>query len=260
MKILIIGGTSFVGRYFIKYSKLKSLFPTSSKVKKNFIKFNLLSDDINKIINKYQITHVVFFSAFSRPQDCEKNKKLSNNLNVIKTKKVLKYLLKKKIYFIFTSSDYIFDGNKGDYSEGSIANPKILYGKQKFKIQTFLQNSKNKNFSILVCPKICGENLDDKSIFMNFLSDCLKKKKIFYIANDQIFSPLYVKDLVKILDILLKENIRGKFNISGEDSMTRINFIKKLIKKFNLRNIKVFGKSLSELSDVRNIPLNKKKY
>jgi dTDP-4-dehydrorhamnose reductase len=256
MKILIIGGTSFVGGYFIKYSKIKSLFPTSSKIKKNFIKFNLLSDDVDKIIDKYKITHVVFLSAFSRPQDCEKNKKLSNNLNVIKTKKVLNYLLKKKIYFIFTSSDYIFDGNKGNYSESSIANPKVLYGKQKFKIHTFLKNSKNKNFAILICPKICGENLDDRSIFMNFLSDCLKKKKIFHLANDQIFSPLYVKDLVKIFDILLKENIKGKFNISGENSLNRINFIKKLIKKFNLKNIKVFGRSLSELSDVKNVPLN----
>jgi dTDP-4-dehydrorhamnose reductase len=256
MKILIIGGTSFVGRYFIEYSKIKSLFPTSSKIKKKFIKFNLLSDDLDRIIDKYKITHVVFLSALSRPQDCEKNKKLSNNLNVLKTKKVLRYLFKKNLYFIFISSDYIFDGNKGNYSESSIAKPKLLYGKQKLKIETFLKNSIDKNFAILRCPKICGENLNDRSIFMNFLSDYLKKKKIFHIANNQVFSALYVKDLVKILDILLKENIKGIFNISGDNSFSRFNYIKKIIKKFDLKNIKVYGRSLSELSDVKNVPLD----
>ena len=77
MRVLIIGGTSFIGRYFIKYTKIKKVFPTSSKNKKNFIKFNLLTDNVGFIIEKYKISHVIFLSAFSRPQDCEKNKKLS---------------------------------------------------------------------------------------------------------------------------------------------------------------------------------------
>lgn len=256
MRVLIIGGTSFIGSYFIKYTKIKKVFPTSSKNKKNFIKFNLLTDNVGFIIEKYKISHVIFLSAFSRPQDCEKNKKLSNNLNVISTKRVLNILLKKNIYFIFISSDYIFDGNKGSYSESSIPNPKVLYGEQKLKIEKFLKNSINKNFTILRCPKICGVNLDDRSIFMNFLSDYLKKKKLFQIANDQIFSPLYVKDLIKIFDIVLKEKIKGKFNVSGDESLSRFNFIKKIVEKFKLKKIELIGRNLSELSDVKNVPLN----
>ena len=256
MRVLIIGGTSFIGRYFIKYTKIKKVFPTSSKNKKNFIKFNLLTDNVGFIIEKYKISHVIFLSAFSRPQDCEKNKKLSNNLNVISTKGVLNILLKKNIYFIFISSDYIFDGNKGNYSENSIPNPKVLYGKQKLKIEKFLKNSINRNFAILRCPKICGVNLDDRSIFMNFLSDCLKKKKMFKLANDQIFSPLYVKDLIKIFDIVLEEKIKGKFNVSGDENLSRFKFIKKIIEKFNLKKINLVSRSLSELSDVKNVPLN----
>ena len=256
MRVLIIGGTSFIGRYFIKYTKIKKVFPTSSKNKKNFIKFNLLTDNVGFIIEKYKISHVIFLSAFSRPQDCEKNKKLSNNLNVISTKRVLNILLKKNIYFIFISSDYIFDGNKGNYSENSIPNPKVLYGKQKLKIEKFLKNSINRNFAILRCPKICGVNLDDRSIFMNFLSNCLKKKKMFKLANDQIFSPLYVKDLIKIFDIVLEEKIKGKYNVSGDESLSRFKFIKKIIEKFNLKKINLVSRSLSELSDVKNVPLN----
>lgn len=255
-RVLIIGGTSFIGTNFVQYSRIKKLFPTSSKKKKNFIKFNLLTDNINEIIKKYKISHVVFLSAFSRPQDCEKNKKLSNNLNVIKTKKVLNYLLRKNIYFIFMSSDYIFDGVKGSYSENSVPNPKVLYGKQKFKIELFLKSSVSKNFAILRCPKTCGEKLNDKSIFMNFFSDCFKKKRTFYLANDQVFSALYVKDLVKIFDILINRNIKGIFNVSGNQSLSRFNYIKKIVKKFDLKTIKVVSRSLSELSDVKNVPLN----
>ena len=91
---------------------------------------------------------------------------------------------------------------------------------------------------------------------MNFLSDCLKKKKMFKLANDQIFSPLYVKDLIKIFDIVLEEKIKGKFNVSGDESLSRFKFIKKIIEKFNLKKINLVSRSLSELSDVKNVPLN----
>ena len=51
-------------------------------------------------------------------------------------------LIKKKIYFIFFSSEYIFNGNNGKYSEKSKPNPNLLYGKQKKNIEKYLSKKK----------------------------------------------------------------------------------------------------------------------
>ena len=69
---------------------------------------------------------------------CIKNKKRSKLLNVTKTKKIISYFIKKNIYFIFFSTEFVFDGNKGDYTELSKTNPINLYGKQKLMIEKLL--------------------------------------------------------------------------------------------------------------------------
>jgi|TARA_B110000114_G_C15069207_1_gene388855 dTDP-4-dehydrorhamnose reductase len=256
MKILILGANGFIGKYYKKFTKLDKLFLTSSKKKNNYIHYNLIDHDIEKVLSKYKITHVVFFAAISKPEDCQKDIKLSQLINVIKTKKVINQLIKKNIYFIFLSSDYIFNGKKGNYLEGSKPDPMVLYGKQKLNIENFLKKNKNKNFSIMRCPKTYGDEINDKSIFTSFLRECLKNKKKFVIANDQIFTALYVKDLIKVIDIFLNKKITGKFNVCGDESFSRFSYFNKIIRYFKFDNIEMTGKQLKYLSDVKNIPLN----
>ena len=256
MRILILGANSFIGKYFVKHTRFNNLFLTSSKKRKAFIHFNLLKHNIEDVLSKYKITHVVFFTAISRPQDCQKNKLLSEKINVVFTKKAINSIIKKKTYFVFISSDYIFNGKKGNYSENSRPDARVLYGKQKLKIENFLKKKKSKNFSILRCPKTCGDNIGDKSIFTNFLSECLKKKKFFTLAKDQIFTALYVKDLIKIIDLFLKGNIYGKYNICGNQSYSRLEYCKRILKKMRIKNVHLKPEYLKNLSGIKNIPLN----
>ena len=57
--------------------------------------------------------------AISNPLECQTFKNKSNFINVVMTKKLIDKLIKNKIYFIFFSSEYVFDGLKGNYSEKS---------------------------------------------------------------------------------------------------------------------------------------------
>ena len=75
MSTLVIGSTGFIGSYYRKFSKNKKIFNTSSKKRKNYIKFDLSKDNIDKIILDKKINKVVFLSAISNPLECEMNKK-----------------------------------------------------------------------------------------------------------------------------------------------------------------------------------------
>jgi len=256
MKILILGANSFIGKYYKKFSKLNNILLASSKKKNNNIHFNIILHDIKKIILKYKITHVVFLTAISNPRECQNNIRQSNLINVLKTKEVINQLIKKNIYFIFFSSEYVFNGRKGNYIENSKTNSKILYGKQKIKLEKFLEKKRKKNFSIMRIAKTFGDEIKDKSIFTNFLKDYLKNKREFVFANDQRFSALYVKDLIKIIDIFIKKKIIGKFNICGDENYTRINYFNKIVKNLKLKNIKIIGKKFKYLSNLKKITLN----
>ena len=130
MNTIVIGASGKIGKYYFN-NKKKDLLLTYNKNKiKNGIKFNILTDKIETLVNKNKIFKVVLLSSYSDPDYCIKNKKRSKLLNVTKTKKIISYFIKKNIYFIFFSTEFVFDGNKGDYTELSKTNPINLYGKQ----------------------------------------------------------------------------------------------------------------------------------
>ena len=86
MNTLIIGASGRIGKFFLK-SKKKNFYFTYFKRKiRKGIKFNLLKEDIEPILNKYKIKKVVFLSAITDPDDCERDKVYSNNFNVTKLK------------------------------------------------------------------------------------------------------------------------------------------------------------------------------
>ena len=151
MAILIIGKTGFIGSYYYKYSKIKEKkFFTSSKNKKyynlNLIKFN--KNKLSNFIKEKKIKKVVVLSSISKPEDCFRNKKNSYAINVKGTKNLINLLIKHGVYFIFFSTEYIFDGTKGYYTEKSKAIPSLYYGKQKLIIEDYIKLKSYKNFAI----------------------------------------------------------------------------------------------------------------
>ena len=56
--------------------------------------------------------------------------------------------------------------------------------------------------------------------------EIIKGKLIFKVAYDQIFNPLYVGDLKKIVRIFLKKKIIGTFNVGGPEQLSRLEVLK----------------------------------
>ena len=197
-------------------------------------------------------------SAYSDPDFCKKNKRISNKLNIIKTKKLIEELVWHKIYFIFFSSEQVFDGKKGNYKEEDLPNPISLYGKQKYIIENFIKKI-TQNYCIFRIAKTYGNNLHDNTLISDFLKKS-KDKSLVYAAKDQKFSPLYVFDLVKITNFFLKKKIIGTYNIGGNEKISRYN----LYKTFNnlLKNnkqysrVKLFKINLKYFKFFENRPLN----
>lgn len=256
MSILLIGSTGFIGKYYSTYTRFRNVFKTSRKKKRKYIKFDITKNSIEEIINLYNIKKVVFFVSISNPDKCEAQKDYSTLVNVTKTKQILNFLIKKNIYFIFFSSEYVFDGKRGNYKENSKKKSNLLYGKQKIAVENYLKTKKKNNFAILRISKTFGVEPGDNSLFTSFL-DKAKTKKITYVASDQYFSALYVNDLTKIIDIFLKKKIKGIYNVCGDEKHSRYEFLLKLISNLKFKyDLLISPKKFSFFSNNKNIPLN----
>jgi dTDP-4-dehydrorhamnose reductase len=257
MSILVIGGSGFFGKYYLKLSKFKkSIIPTCTKKKKFFKKFDMLEDDITKLLTK-NLKAVVILSAISNPDQCIKKKNISKLINVIKMKKIVNELIKRNLYFIFFSTEYVFFGKRGNYSEKSVALPISFYGKQKKEIESFLKKKKYKNYSILRISKILGSDIKDQSLLSKYLNDYIYlRKKSFSVAIDQMFTPIFVNDLVKITDCFVKEKIKGLYNVCGSISYSRYDLIDKFFKFLGIKDVIIKKSKLNDFKFQDNIPIN----
>ncbi len=240
MNNLIIGSSGKIGSYYLKRSKLSNNIFTSRKKNKlkGLIKINFHKKAFLETLEKNNISKAVIFTAISDPVACVNNKKISHKVNIVLIKKIIDLLIKKNIYFIFFSSEYIFLGNRKNlYRETSKANTKMLYGKQKIIIEKYLKKKKYNNYSILRLSKTYGDQMGDNTLFSNTLKNYLNGVRKFEIAHDQYFRPLYVNDLIKVIDYFLKNKIKGVFNICGDQYLSRYNLIKKMFETLKIKDV-----------------------
>ena len=140
MKTLIIGGSGKIGKFFDKSNKKYLLTYYKNKIP-NGIKFNLCKDNISLIIKKYNINKIVLLSAISDPDKCFKQKKISHLINIKYTKNLISKIKNKNVHLIFISTEFVYSGVKGNYSENSITNPINIYGKQKLIIENYIKKN-----------------------------------------------------------------------------------------------------------------------
>tara|TARA_B100001057_G_C22787640_1_gene926272 strand:- start:621 stop:1487 length:867 start_codon:yes stop_codon:yes gene_type:complete len=254
MKNLVLGVSGRIGSYYLERSQ-NNFNIYSSRKKNNRKKIIKISTDpkiIERVLKINNISSVIIFTAISKPEDCKKNKKLSTEININFIKRLIKIFVKLNIYFIFFSSEYVYSGKRKSnikYIEKSKISTRMIYGKQKIEIENFLHKIDYKNFSILRLAKTYGDILGDKTLFTSILQKYKKGIRKFKVASDQFFCPLFINDLIKIIDIFIKNKIRGTYNVCGDMFKSRYDFIKLMFKFFKIKDIELIKCSIKEFDD-----------
>ncbi len=243
INVLIIGASGLIGSHLFNYLKKKKIktFGTFFKKKKlNLYKFNIFKDKLDSLKNINYISHIIFTSGLNkRLDDVEKNFKKENNFNYKKIKLLMNECDKRRIKVIYISSDAVFDGKKGNYSESSTRNPINKYGLIKYKVEKYIQY-KLKMYLIVRISKILSFNKKDNSIIRQTLNSI--KAKNLKFASDEIFSPIFIEDFCESIHKLISKDLNGIFHLNSIKKISRYHLAKKLI---NYLNIKVKLKKCS---------------
>jgi dTDP-4-dehydrorhamnose reductase len=228
-KILILGGTSFVGRHLFKYlGKEHAVATFYSKKLEDGIFFDSLSSDLSQILEDFgPFSHAVILLGDTNPDSCAEDITKSNALNVTSIKSVIKCLNNYGVKPVFTSTEVVFDGTKGNYVEENATNPPLIYGKQKMEIENYIQNTCDQ-YVIVRLTKVFGSEKGDGTIVTNWLAAIDKNQKIL-CANDQIFSPVYIKDVIRSIVRLIHYDCNGVYHVAGNKSFNRLDLFKMVI-------------------------------
>ena len=86
---------------------------------------------------------IIHAAAMVGIEACNKNKLLCRKINIQGTRNIADYAKKNSIRFIYISTDYVFDGKKGNYNEANKPNPQSIYGKSKLSAENIVKTLNN---------------------------------------------------------------------------------------------------------------------
>jgi dTDP-4-dehydrorhamnose reductase len=258
-KILLLGGSSYLGRFI--YSKLGKELSTTTYNKtpvKDGVFFDAREMRISEIsVDLKDYSHAIILLGLTSPDYCAKNKDESYFINVTRLKLVIDDLLASGIIPIFTSTEAVFDGLKGNYTEVDKVNPILEYARQKVEIEIYLEQ-KSSSFAIVRLAKIFGLELDDKTLLSAWLSQIYANENI-RCASDQIFSPIEVQDVADCIIYIIQKRLNGIFHIANKEFFPRSSLLRILLsyyEKYRPYNGKITECSINDFNSVEPRPLD----
>lgn len=212
----------------------------------------ILPETLQKIgQKKYNI--IINCAANVSVDRCEKEPVLAKKLH----QSIIKNIAESNpdALFIQCSTDSIFDGKKGNYTEIDIPNPLNKYAETKllgeFEVLKYFKKHYILRFNIYGFHLFSGN-----SLFEWAYKNLSKGLSINGFSN-VIFNPLYTGQIADIIKILLRQPIPfGVFNLSGDNIISKYDFLISLADKMKFNKI-LIQESLLNPNDFTALrPLN----
>jgi dTDP-4-dehydrorhamnose reductase len=185
-------------------------------------------------LQEIKANFIINTAAMTQVDDCENNKENCDLLNVTVVKWLAEVSKEINAHLIHLSTDFIFDGVKGNYKETDVANPLSYYGLSKLKSEELLIKSKN-DFTILRTILVYGKVFDmSRSNIVLWVKQMLEDKKEITIVDDQYRTPTYVEDLALACKISMDKKAKGIYHIASNTLLSVFEISQQIAEAFNL--------------------------
>lgn len=261
-RILVIGASGLVGSYFCRLRDLhlqynvfaashsepvraKSLMPSIETVG---LDISGPLDRIWQTITSVNPDVIVNLAAMTNVDLCESERELADRVNHLFVKQLAQFIRKNPECFILhVSTDYVFDGERGNYSEDDETNPLGWYGMTKLMGEKELVNCDSANWCIARTSTPFGIH-EKKQSFPVFVAKNLTEGKPVNVLTDQKTSPTYCQNLAEMLFELVTNKVpAGIIHLSGSSKLSRFDQAIKIVDELGLEKELIKPTKMSEM-------------
>ena len=220
MKVLITGSNGLLGQKLLHKLRQDSsvkLIATSKgenrvseKSGYNYFDLDITNNDaVAKLIASERPQVVINTAAMTNVDLCEDKKLECDILNVDAVQYLADVCTKIDTHLIHISTDFIFDGEDGPYTEEDKPNPLSYYGLSKLKSENILKKS-DCDWTIFRTIIVfgVGENLSKGNIVL-WAKGALEKGDPLNIIDDQFRAPTLAEDLADACILAAKKKAYG---------------------------------------------------
>lgn len=232
MKILITGASGFLGGFLLdaaQHHQVLGIVNTNKIVHSHaaLMQLNLTDRDVlYPVLKEWQPQCIIHAAAHSNIDACEKDPQMAEAINVNSTHFLAEWAQQYHARLIFVSSDMVFDGENGPYTESAPTSPLSVYGKTKVQSEQIVLGIEN---SVVVRSALeFGLPAHGGSSFLVWMQHRLEKRECVPLYTDQFRSPVWGRNLAEMIVELVNHDFSGILNGGGANRIDRLTFGKQV--------------------------------
>jgi dTDP-4-dehydrorhamnose reductase len=175
---------------------------------------------------------VIFLAAADAyVERCEREPATTRRVNVEAPQRLAECIAGTDALLVVFSSEYVFDGTAGAYSENDGRGPINEYGRQKVALEDIALATGHG----LVCrtSAVFGDDPKRKN-FVYQLVDRLRRGETFDVPSDQLATPTHAPSLARAVVSLAARGRTGVYHVAGPEVMRRDEFARLVAAAFRL--------------------------
>jgi dTDP-4-dehydrorhamnose reductase len=173
---------------------------------------------------------VIHTAGLTDVDACERSPHKAESINSEGTKTAAKIAADLGAHFVYISSDYVFDGAKGNYSEQDPPRPVNHYGRSKLLGEEYARQVCAR--LLIVRTTMFGLKIPPQAGMMEGLVDALRGGKPLTRFVDQYFTPLYTRQLSDLIIRFAELGATGLFHLGALEKVSRFEFARQVAEIF----------------------------
>ena len=187
-----------------------------------------LGDEIavEAALNEWDPQVIVHAAAVSSPAAALKDPALTQAVNVRATSILAGWAWYRSVRMIFCSTDMVFDGRHGGYTETDEPSPVSIYGKSKLEAELAvadLPRGMAVRLSLLYGPGLHG-----RITFFDQMAAALRSRQRLRLFEDEWRTPLSLADAAAGLIAACDSSATGIYHLGGPERMSRLEMGRRL--------------------------------
>ena len=247
-KLLVTGANGLLGSKIVNAPDAFTVIPThrTKPLSPNSVKLDLTDQkQVKELIDRLQPEVVIHTASETNVDKCETDKENAWKVNVDGTRNLAEACGKIHAKLVSISTDYVFDGEKGWYSEEDCPNPISHYGLTKLEGEKQVIKHCS-DYAILRTSVLYGWH-PWKLNFATWVIAKLRQNQEIMVVEDHINTPTLAENLAEMAVEIAEKDLQGLYHASGSERISRFDFAKKIADTFQLNSDLVKPIKMQEL-------------